>query len=66
MSLGINYTGMISVLNEKKFDKAMKTNPLRRICTPEDVANAVSFLVRDESNYITKETVNVNSGGFME
>jgi 3-oxoacyl-[acyl-carrier protein] reductase len=63
---GITDTGMISLLNGKKLDKAMKIIPLRRICTPEDVANAVSFLVRDESNYITGETVNVNGGGFME
>ena len=35
---------------------------LRRLGTPEDVANAVVFLASDESKYITAQTLNVNGG----
>jgi len=59
-------TSMLSVLDNKKIDEAVKTIPLGRIGKPEDVANAVLFLVRDSSNFITGETINVNGGSFME
>lgn len=38
--------------------------PLRRLGTPEDVANLVSFLVSDEAGFITGQAINV-CGGFM-
>jgi 3-oxoacyl-[acyl-carrier protein] reductase len=43
----------------------MKTIPLEREGTPEDVANAVLFLVSDMAGYITGETIEVNGGMFM-
>ncbi len=39
--------------------------PLRRLCTSEDVAEAVSFLMSDKSNFITGETIRVNGGQVM-
>lgn len=39
--------------------------PLKRLCTPNDVAEAVSFLVSDKSNFITGETIRVNGGQVM-
>jgi len=39
--------------------------PLKRLCTPEDVAEAVSFLMSDKSNFITGETIRVNGGQVM-
>ena len=43
-------------------DEIEATIPLGRIGKPEDVANAVSFLVDDKSNYITGQVVRVNGG----
>jgi 3-oxoacyl-[acyl-carrier protein] reductase len=63
---GLTDTGMSSILDDKMFDKALGTVPLGRICKTDDVANAALFLVRDESNFITGETINVNGGSFME
>ncbi len=39
--------------------------PLGRLETPEDVANAVAFLVSPEANYITGQALNVDGGFYM-
>jgi len=36
--------------------------PLRRLGTPEDIAPAVSFLLSDESKYITGQNIIVDGG----
>ncbi len=36
--------------------------PWRRLARPEDVANAVAFLVSDEAEYITGQTLSVSGG----
>ncbi|KAL5327803.1 hypothetical protein ACEPPN_005508 [Leptodophora sp. 'Broadleaf-Isolate-01'] len=38
------------------------TIPLRRVCQPEDVANAASFLASDEATYITGICLDVDGG----
>jgi len=40
--------------------------PLGRLEQPEDVANAVAFLVSDQSGFITGEALAVNGGAFMD
>jgi len=40
----------------------LKTIPLGRWCTPEDVAAAVAFLASDEASFITAEQINVTGG----
>jgi 3-oxoacyl-[acyl-carrier protein] reductase len=39
--------------------------PLKRLCTPSDVANAISFLLSDKADFITGETIRVNGGQVM-
>ncbi|AKC67345.1 SDR family NAD(P)-dependent oxidoreductase [Bacillus altitudinis] len=39
--------------------------PLRTIGTPQQVANAVTFLASDQSDFITGETINMNGGTYM-
>ncbi|MGH2543332.1 MAG: SDR family oxidoreductase, partial [Ardenticatenaceae bacterium] len=36
--------------------------PLRRLGTPEDVANAVLWLVSEEASYVTGTVINVHGG----
>lgn len=36
--------------------------PLGRLCTPEDVANVVSFLCSDDSGFMTGQALNVTGG----
>jgi 3-oxoacyl-[acyl-carrier protein] reductase len=46
-------------------DDLLKTIPLGRIGTPEDVAHAVAFLAGPHASYITGQVVRVNGGLFM-
>ncbi|SPR92312.1 SDR family NAD(P)-dependent oxidoreductase [Bacillus altitudinis] len=39
--------------------------PLKTIGTPQQVANAVTFLASDQSDFITGETINMNGGTYM-
>ena len=39
--------------------------PQRRIGTPDEVANAVAFLLSDEAAYITGQALNVSGGAAM-
>lgn len=62
----ITDTTMNVILDNEKKDKAVKAIPLGRMGRPEDVANAVLFLVKDSSSFITGETINVNGGSLMD
>ena len=43
-------------------ENVLKTIPLGRWCTPEDVAATVAFLVSKDAQYITGEQINVTGG----
>jgi 3-oxoacyl-[acyl-carrier protein] reductase len=44
--------------------RRIETTPVRRVGQPEDIASIVSYLVSEEAEYITGETIHVN-GGFL-
>lgn len=46
-------------------DKIAQSYPLRRLGTPQDIANAVAFLVSDAASFITGQTLSVNGGYSM-
>ena len=62
---GFIETGMTAVLSEEFKQNALKQIPLGRIGTPDDVANAVTFLASEESSYITGHVLSVNGGLLM-
>jgi len=43
----------------------LATIPLRRLGTPEDVANVVLFLASPLSAYVTGIVVDINGGSYM-
>ena len=58
-------TPMTEVLAEKVKEELKRLIPMERLGKPEDVAEAVLFLVSEESNYITGQVLNVNGGIYM-
>ena len=59
---GFIATEMTGELGEEVMQEWLKTVPLNRPGTPEDVANAVLFLASDMSAYVSGQTLNVCGG----
>jgi 3-oxoacyl-[acyl-carrier protein] reductase len=62
---GFIETSMNAALSEEFRQNAVKTIPLGRVGSPEDVASAVCFLASEEASYITGHVLNVNGGLLM-
>ena len=62
---GLINTDMTAALPEKIKEVMLQEIPAGRMGTPEDVANAVAFLVSDEAAYITGQVLSVNGGMAM-
>jgi 3-oxoacyl-[acyl-carrier protein] reductase len=62
---GFIETSMTAALSEEFRQTAVKTIPLGRVGSPEDVASAVRFLASEEAGYITGHVLNVNGGLLM-
>src|SRR2546429_8749605 len=62
---GFIETSMTAALSEEFKQSAMKTIPLGRVGSPEDVAGAVCFLASEDASYITGHVLNVNGGLLM-
>ncbi len=55
-------TDMTSFLSNDEKDNIIEQLSIKRIGTPEDIANIVSFLCSDESEYITGQVIKVDGG----
>ena len=62
---GFIATDMTSVLTDEQKAEMARTIPLGRAGQPQDVANAVLFLVSEEAAYITGQVLNVDGGIVM-
>lgn len=54
--------GIFNSQHESFIDKYVEKVPLKRMGVPEDVSNAVMFLLSDQSNYITGHNLMVDGG----
>lgn len=59
---GFIESDMTAKLPEEVKKAYMENIPARKFGTPKDVANVVSFLVSDESSYLTGETIRIDGG----
>lgn len=62
---GFIATRMTEVLKDEVKEEISKTIPLKRMGTPQDVANVVKFLASDDSSYITGQVINIDGGMLM-
>lgn len=62
VSPGVINTEMVTKLGKDTVDMLREEIPVMRLGTPEDVANAVSFLADDKASYITGQVLSVNGG----
>ncbi len=58
-------TEMTDVLKEEQKQALVAKIPMERIAEPSEIATVVSFLLSDDSKYITGHTLSVNGGLFM-
>lgn len=59
---GVIATGMTQGVIDEKSEELNQAIALHRLGTPEDVANAVSFLASDESSYMTGTFIEISGG----
>lgn len=62
---GFIATDMTDVLSDKVKEEILNVTPIKRLGQPEDIANAVAFLVSDEASFITGHILNVDGGMAM-
>ncbi len=62
---GFIETDMTEKLSDEVKQGYIDAIPLKRLGSPKDIANAVAFLLSDESSYITGEILKVNGGMYM-
>jgi len=65
VSPGMTETEQIADIPERVRLLISAKTPLRRLATPNDVANVIVFLASSKSDYLSGETIRVNGGQIM-
>jgi len=55
-------TEMLYTMKENSFSDIIHSSALKRMASPEEIADAALFLVSDESSYITGQVIRVDGG----
>jgi 3-oxoacyl-[acyl-carrier protein] reductase len=58
-------TEIIAYDTPERRKKRIQSTPVRKVGQPEEIASVVSFLVSEESSYMTGETLHANGGSMM-
>ena len=62
---GFITTDMTEALSEEVKEGMLRMIPLKRLGEPEHVAKTVAFLLSDDANYITGQTIHIDGGMVM-
>ncbi|WGV98164.1 SDR family oxidoreductase [Vibrio sp. YMD68] len=62
---GYTATPMVQQMKPEVLESIKSQIPMKRLATPEEIAESVSFLASDAGAYITGETLSVNGGLYM-
>ena len=65
ISPGMTETEFIDHISEKSQLISARSNPLRRLAIPSDIASTLMFLISDDASYITGQSIRVNGGALM-
>ena len=65
ISPGYIETSMLTAMKKEVIDKITKSIPIGRLGKPEEIANAVSFLVSEDAGFITGSNLDINGGQYM-
>jgi len=65
ISPGFISTAMTDQIDEKYKEAIIAKIPSNKLGKPKDIANAVTFLSSDQSDYINGETIHVNGGMYL-
>jgi 3-oxoacyl-[acyl-carrier protein] reductase len=59
--MGEGFLGSVGATDKEAY---ARNAPFGFICQPQDVANAILYLVSDSGRYVTGQRITVNGGGF--
>lgn len=62
---GYTATPMVEQMKPEVLESIKNQIPMKRLATPEEIAQSVSYLASDAAAYITGETLSVNGGLYM-
>jgi len=62
---GAIYTEMLSQFNDEELEMLKADIPVGKLGTPENISDAVAFLLSDKAVYITGQTLSINGGWYI-
>lgn len=60
-----DFADALSISKDEAYKKAMAEVPLGKMSEPDEIANMVGFLLSEDQNSITGQTLDINNGGMM-
>jgi len=63
---GYTETAMVAALQKDVLEHILARIPIGRLARPEEVADAIAYLVSDTAGFITGTTLSINGGQYLQ